>query len=232
MTELLTTFGGAFANAGAWALPAALAWGMLSVFLSPCHLSSIPLVVAYMNGGGEPPATRRATTLSASFALGTLGSIAAVGAVTLGLGRIAGDVGRLGSYLLAAVFLAMGLNLLGVLPLPTWSTPDASAHRGARGALVLGLVFGAALGPCSFAFMAPLLGLAFASGHDRAGHGAALVALYAFGHAAAIVIAGTSAQGVQRWLSWKSGGRASGVLRGTAGTAVILGGLYFLATAP
>src|SRR5512140_536666 len=111
MTALLTAFGRVFADAGAWALPAALAWGALSVFLSPCHLSSVPLVVAYMNGDRDLPTTRRAAVLSASFALGTVGSIAAVGAVTVLAGRMAGDVGRTGSYLLALVFLAMGLNL-------------------------------------------------------------------------------------------------------------------------
>ncbi len=232
MTEILSTFGRVFADAGAWAIPAALVWGALSVFLSPCHLSSIPLIVAYMNGDGDLPATRRGAALSASFALGTVGSIAAVGAVTVLAGRIAGDVGRTGSYLLAVVFFAMGLNLIGVLPLPSWPGPTTSTRRGVRGALVLGLVFGAALGPCTFAFMAPLLGVAFTAGHHSAGYGATLVALYALGHAGAIVVAGTSAQLAQRWLSWKAGARATGLLRRVAGSAVLAGGLYFLYTAP
>ncbi len=232
MTELLTTFGRLFADVGVWAAPAALVWGAMSVFLSPCHLSSIPLVVAYMNGDGELPTARRAATLSATFALGTVGSIAAVGVATVVAGRMAGDVGRIGSYLLAFVFLALGLNLLGVLPLPSWSGPTTSRHRGVRGAFVLGLVFGTALGPCTFAFMAPLLGVAFTTGHEHAAYGAILVALYAVGHAAAIVIAGSSAQLAQRWLSSKGGVRATGLLRAVAGTAVLAGGLYFLYTAP
>lgn len=232
MTEVLATFGRVFAGASAWALPAALVWGALSVALSPCHLSSIPLLVAYMSGHAEPPPTRQAVSLSAAFAVGTIASIAAIGGVTVAAGRIMGDVGRTGSLLLAGVFFLVGLNLLGVLPLPTFSLPGSSRRRGMRGALLLGVVFGAALGPCTFAFMAPLLGIAFASGHDRAGYGAALVALYALGHAAAIVLAGISAQAVQRWLSWRVGARARGVLRGAAGAAVLAGGLYFLSTAP
>jgi cytochrome c-type biogenesis protein len=55
MGEILTAFGNAFAASAALALPAAFLWGVLSVVLSPCHLSSIPLVVAYMNGGTEYP---------------------------------------------------------------------------------------------------------------------------------------------------------------------------------
>lgn len=232
MVELLSAFGRAFEASAALALPAAFLWGVLSVVLSPCHLSSIPLVVAYMSGGDELLTGRRAVVLSASFALGILGSIAGVGAVTVAAGRMAGDVGPWITYALAAVFFAVGLNLLGILPLPTWSAlPDGARRKGPVGALLLGLVFGAALGPCTFAFMAPLLGLAFRAGATQAAYGALLVALYGLGHAAAIVAAGASAQGVQRWLSWKAGARAAALVRGGAGLAVIAAGLYFLSTA-
>lgn len=232
MIELLTAFGHAFEASAALALPAAFGWGVLSVLLSPCHLSSIPLVVAYMSGGEAPATGRRAVVLSGSFALGISGSIAALGGLTVAAGRMAGDVGPLASYALAAVFFGVGLNLLGLLPLPGWSAlPSGGGRRGVRGALLLGVVFGAALGPCTFAFLAPLLGLAFRAGAGQAAYGALLVALYGLGHAVAIVAAGTSAQGVQRWLSWKAGARAAVLLRGGAGLAVLAGGAYFLYTA-
>lgn len=231
MVELLTAFGRAFEGSAPIALAAAFAWGVLSVALSPCHLSSIPLVVAYMSGGDELPGGRRVVLLSGSFALGILASIAAVGGVTVAAGRMAGDVGRGGTWLLAGVFFAVGLNLLGLLPLPTWSAPrGGERRRGAAGALVLGALFGAALGPCTFAFLAPLLGLAFRAGAERALHGVLLVGLFGLGHALAIVAAGSSVQGVQRWLAWKGGARAVAVLRAFAGLAVIAGGLYFLYT--
>ena len=184
MGAILTAFENAFAAPAALALPAAFPWGVLSVVLSPCHLSSIPLVVAYMNGGTELPTGRRALLISASFATGILGSIAAIGVLTAAAGRMAGDVGRWGRFGLAAVFFAVGLNLLGILPLPTLSTlPAGTRRRGPRGALVLGLVFGAALGPCTFAFMAPLLGLAWKNGERAARllRGAAGVAVLAVG---------------------------------------------------
>jgi len=224
-------FGRAFEASAALALPAAFLWGALSVILSPCHLASIPLVVAYMSGADEPPDGRRAVLLSGSFALGILASIAAIGAATVAAGRMAGDVGPWVTYALAAVFFAVGLNLLGLLPLPSWSAlPSGSGRKGATGALLLGLVFGAALGPCTFAFMAPLLGLAFRAGAGQAAYGVLLVALYGLGHAAAIVIAGASTQNVQRWLSWKAGARAAVFVKGGAGLAVIAAGLYFLST--
>ncbi len=233
MAELLATFGEAFDAAGGVALPAAFAWGILSVALSPCHLSSIPLVVAYMSGGEELPAGRRALWLSSAFAAGILASIALVGAATAAAGRMLGDVGRAGNWLVAVVFFAVALNLLGVLPLPTLaSAPAGTDRRGATGALLLGLAFGVALGPCTFAFMAPLLAIAVrASGAGGAAFGVLLVALYGLGHAAAIVLAGSSIQSVNRWLAWKRGAHAVRLVKAAAGVAVMLGGTYFVWTA-
>ena len=76
MGEVLTTFGNAFSASLLLAAPAAVAWGVLSVMLSPCHLSSVPLVVAYMGGGAEMPTGRRALAISSAFAIGSLASIA------------------------------------------------------------------------------------------------------------------------------------------------------------
>jgi cytochrome c-type biogenesis protein len=233
VVELLTWFGEAFAASGALALAAAFTWGVLSVVLSPCHLSSVPLVVAYMSGGAELPSARRALGLSSAFAAGILASVAAIGAATAAAGRMLGDVGRAGTWGVALVFFAVGLNLLGVLPLPSFgAAPANSRRRGIPGALLLGLVFGVALGPCTFAFMAPLLGIAFhASGTGAFAWGVLLVAVYGIGHAATIAVAGTSIHSVNRWLGWKAGARAVVRVKAVAGIAVMLGGVYFAWTA-
>jgi cytochrome c-type biogenesis protein len=226
---LLTAFGNAFSASLLVAAPAALAWGVLSVVLSPCHLSSVPLVVAYMAGGTELPTGRRALAISSAFAAGILASIAVIGAITAAAGRMMGDVGRAGTWALAAVFVVFGLNLLGVLPLPSFGArPAATRRRGAVGALALGVVFGAALGPCTFAFLAPLLGLVLHAGEAGAAAGVLLVGLFGLGHAAAIAFAGASFQPVQRWLGWKAGARAVGILRAGAGVAVLCGGAYLV----
>lgn len=232
MTSLLTAFGEAFAGSPLLALVAAFAWGVLSVVLSPCHLTSIPLVVAYVNGSGEPPPFGRALRLSSLFAVGTLVSIAGIGLLTALAGRVAGDVGPWGTWLVAAVFLLMGLNLLGVVPLPAGlSGPQSSSRKGPGGALVLGLVFGLALGPCTFGFMGPLLGLAFRSGTSQSALGGWLVLLFGLGHAGLIAVAGASMGLVQRLLRWNNQERGAKWLKHGSGVAVILGGLYFLWTA-
>ena len=232
MTSLLTAFGDAFTGAPLLALLASFAWGVLSVVLSPCHLTSIPLVVAYVSGDGAPPPFRRAFGLSSLFALGTLVSIGVIGLLTALAGRVAGDVGALGNWLVAGVFIVMGLHLLGVVPLPAGlSGPSGSSRKGPGGALMLGLLFGVALGPCTFAFMGPLLGLAFRAGSTKSGLGLWMIALYGLGHAGVIALAGASTGLVQRLLNWNGRERGALWLKHGSGVAVILGGLYFLWTA-
>ena len=229
MGELLSAFGLAFAGSAPLAMAAALAWGVLSVLLSPCHLASIPLVVGYMGSGREFPSGRKALWISSAFAVGILASIAAIGVATALAGRMLGDVGRAGNYLLAAIFVLVGLNLAGLLPLPaSFSAPAAARGKGAAGALVLGLVFGVALGPCSFAFMAPLLALAFRYGATATAYGAVLLALYGLGHAATIALAGASAGLVQKYLRWTDRCGAARRLRQGAGALVAAAGVYFL----
>lgn len=148
------------------ALTAAFAWGVLSIVLSPCHLASIPLIVGFLQGG-RAVSPRRAAGLSTLFAVGILLSIALIGAATAAAGRMLGDLGPWGNYAVAVVFFFFGLHLLGVLPLPDlWQPAPDQARRGPFGAFLFGLVFGIALGPCTFGFMAPVLGVTFGRASD------------------------------------------------------------------
>jgi cytochrome c-type biogenesis protein len=92
-------------------------------------------------------------------------------------------------------------------------------------------LFGVALGPCSFAFMAPLLALTFRYGATATAYGALLLALYGIGHAATIAVAGASAPLVQRYLRWTERSGAAARFRQCAGALVIAAGVYFLWTA-
>lgn len=232
MAELLQLLGRALDTSPGLAVAAAVVWGALSVLLSPCHLAGVPLVVAYMGGAAELPGFRRALAIASVFAAANLVSIAAVGALTAAAGRMLGDVGPAGDYALAAVFVLVGLDLLGVLPGPRWGVPSAAAaRRGLAGALALGLVFGAAVGPCTFAFLAPVLGVGLKAGARHPGHAAALVALFGVGHAAVLAVAGASGGAVQRYVRWAAGARGPVVVRGAAGVLVVAAGVYFLFTA-
>ncbi|MFH1142997.1 MAG: cytochrome c biogenesis protein CcdA [Candidatus Eisenbacteria bacterium] len=215
--------GSAFVAAGA-----AFAWGVLSIVLSPCHLASIPLIVAFI-GEQEGRSTRRAFAIALVFAAGILLTIAAIGGVTAALGRMLGDIGRYGNYAIALIFLLLGLHFLGVFPLP-WSGagPGTSRRKGLWAALVLGLIFGVGVGPCTFAYMAPMLGVTFKVAAKNLGWGMLLLLLYGLGHCAVIVAAGTSAQSVQRYLNWTERSRGAARLRQACGVLVILAGIYLV----
>jgi cytochrome c-type biogenesis protein len=213
------------------ALAAAFTWGVLSIVLSPCHLASIPLIVGFLQGGG-PVTPRGAAGLSTLFASGILGSIALVGAVTAAAGRMLGDLGPWGNYAVAAVFFVFGLHLLDVLPIPDgWRPAPNQPRRGALGALLFGLVFGVALGPCTFGFMAPVLGVTFGMAKTAPIFAFGVLVLFGLGHCAVIGIAGFSSTWVQCWLSWQNNTPGAKWLRRACGVLVLAAGAWLAVTA-
>ena len=232
MQELFTSLSHAVEGAPALALGAAVVWGVLSIVLSPCHLASLPLIVGFISGQGQMT-TRRACGIATCFAVGILLTIAALGLLTHALGRMLGDVGRYGNYFVALIFFVVGLHLVGVLPMP-WSGPGQVGlkRKGLLAAFILGLVFGIALGPCTFAYMAPMLAVTFKLSTTAPLYGAALLLAYGVGHCAVIVAAGTFTEVVQRFLNWNEHSRALAVLKITCGVLVMLGGLWLVYTAP
>jgi cytochrome c-type biogenesis protein len=207
------------------AIGAAFLWGVCSVVLSPCHVASVPLAIGYVNGKGKT-LPKAALLLSLSFALGILFTIAVVGGVTAAFGRMLGDVGAL-KYVVAAIVAAVGLWLVGVIRLPALGMKSSARlqGRGAVGAFALGLLFGLALGPCSFGFMMPLLAVAFRNAATHPLATAGLIGAYALGHTAVIVAAGTFANLVQRWLDWNERSSGTKIVRIVCGVLVILAGV-------
>ncbi|MCE9615872.1 MAG: cytochrome c biogenesis protein CcdA [Lentisphaerae bacterium] len=231
MDQLFTALSRAVEGSAGLALSAAFVWGVLSILLSPCHLASIPLIVGFIDQQGRIT-TRRAFAISLLFAVGILITIAVIGAITAAAGRMLGDVGRWGNYAVAAIFFVVGLYLLDAIRLPM---PDAAQpgmkRRGMLAAFVLGLVFGVALGPCSFAYMAPMLGVTFRLAATNLPYGLLLLVLYGVGHCAVIVLAGTFTEVVQHYLNWHEQSKGAVALKRVCGVLVLLGGLYLVYTA-
>ena len=228
MEHLFTTLSHAVEGAPLVALSAAAVWGVLSIVLSPCHLASLPLIVGFISGQGAVT-PRRAAALATLFAAGILATIALIGVLTAAAGRMLGDLGPWGNLLVALIFFAVGLHLLGVLP-ALWSAPGQVGlrRRGLWAALLLGLVFGLALGPCTFAFMAPVLAVAFKAAGTAPVYGASLLLAYGLGHCAVIVLAGTFMERVQRFLDWREGARALRVVKAVCGFLVMAGGAWLV----
>lgn len=217
-------------SGAAWlALTASFLWGILSILLSPCHLSSIPLIVGFINGQGIVT-KRRAFILAGFFSVGILITIVVIGLITGAMGRILGDVGKTGNYIVALIFFIIGLHLIEVIHLPFFGVSNQSTlkKKGALAAFVIGLIFGVALGPCTFAFMAPVLGIAFSVASTRPIFAASIVLFYAIGHCSVIVLAGTFTSIVQKYLNWNERSRGAVILKKGCGVLVILGGIYLI----
>ena len=74
-------------------------WGMISVVFSPCHLASIPLIVAYVGGQQQILKPKEAGYYSAAFTSGLFITIALIGIICALLGRMLGEVGNYCRYL-------------------------------------------------------------------------------------------------------------------------------------
>ena len=210
------------------ALLASFAWGILSILLSPCHLSSIPLLVGYITRQGKV-SIGRTFRISLLFAVGILITIAFVGIITASLGRLMGDVGTIGTYIVAGLFFIIGLYLLDIIKLPLdVGSVSPVKQKGLFAALILGLLFGIALGPCTFAFMAPILGVVFTMSSENIIGASLLLLFFGLGHCSVIVGAGTLTNKVQDYLNWSENAAAVSWIKKVCGILVIIGGLYLI----
>jgi len=214
------------------ALIGSFLWGILSILLSPCHLSSIPLLIAYIGGQGKIK-IKKAFLLSLMFSIGILVTIGIIGLITGLLGKMLGNIGIMGNIftvIIALIFFLVGLNFLGIIPSPDFlknGQPDIKG-KGIIPAFLLGLVFGVVLGPCTFGFMAPVLGIVLSSAGKNLFFSIAILLLYAVGHCLVIVLAGTFTEVVQKYLNWNEKSNIAVVVKKIFGVVIIIIGIYLL----
>lgn len=202
-------------------------WGIVSVMLSPCHLASIPLMVAYVGGQHELLKPRQAVGYSIMFSIGLFISIALVGIICALLGRMMGDVGPYWQILVGLILIWVALGMLGVEACSISSGPLQRLNlKGIWGALFLGLAYGILSGSCTFGFIAPIL--AIITVQQKIFTGILLIILFAVGHCIPIVIAGSSTAAVRGVLESGFWTGAGIWFRKGAGVLIILLGLYFI----
>ncbi|MEO0098969.1 MAG: cytochrome c biogenesis protein CcdA [candidate division WOR-3 bacterium] len=232
MKGIFVWLSGAIQSTPVFAYFASFLWGLLSILLSPCHLASIPLIVGFISGQ-EKLSTRRAFFLSLLFALGILITISTIGLITGMIGRVLGDIGPYGNYLVAIIFFLVGLYLLEIIPLPFFQNINHPnfKKKGLLASLILGLTFGLALGPCTFAYMAPMLAITLSITTTKFLYGLSLLITYGIGHCSIIILAGTFTEVIQHYLNWDAQSKGSALIKKICGILVILGGIYLIWTA-
>jgi len=203
-------------------------WGMISVLLSPCHLASIPLVVAYVGGQEQLVQGRQAVKYALLFSVGLFLTIVGVGVICALLGRMFGDVGPYWTMAVGLILIWVAVDMLGLAKcsLPGGGLMARFKLRGAWGAFVLGLAYGILSGSCTFGFIAPILAIITVQGQVLTG--VLLILLFALGHCLPIAVAGSSTATARRLLASSSFGRASAWFRKGAGLLIAGLGIYFL----
>ena len=202
-------------------------WGMISVVFSPCHLASIPLIVAYVGGQQQVLKPKEAAYYSAAFTSGLFITIALIGIICALLGRMLGDVGNYWQILVGLVLVWVALGMFGV---EKCSMSGTLLYRlnlsGLFGAFALGLAYGVLSGSCTFGFIAPIL--AIITIQQKVATGVLFILLFAIGHCIPIVVAGSSTAAVKRVLENSRWQGAGNWFRKGAGAVIIMLAVYFI----
>jgi len=197
--------------------------GGLITSISPCILSMVPLLVGYIGGYSEG-SKARGFKLSFSFIVGMSLTFAIMGFVAAYFGRVFGQVGTYWYYILAAVALVMGLQLLGVL---TFNLPGLKKiplqKTGVGGSLLMGLLFGLVASPCATPVLAVII--TYAALQAEPLYGSILLFVYGLGHGIPLLAAGTFT-GMAKNLPKFS--KYTQYISYFSGLVMVLAGLYLL----
>ena len=223
---LLSITGWLLAGPGV-ALPGAFLWGMVSVLLSPCHLASIPLLIAYVAGQKMIPAPRQAARYAVLFAGGLFLTIMMIGLVCAAAGRMLGDVGPWWQVAVGVLLLWVAWTLFR--PAQCSATGHVLSRfqiQGATGALILGLAYGFLSGVCTFGFIAPILGLITLQ--KEIVTGIAMLGLFGLGHCLPLILCGIFSARTMELLHSHAGQRMAAIIRKLASVVIACLGVYFI----
>ncbi|MDX9954885.1 MAG: cytochrome c biogenesis protein CcdA [Anaerolineae bacterium] len=202
--------------------------GGIVTSIGPCNVAMIPLVIGYVGGGREQLTRGRAFVLSLTFALGLALTFMGLGLFAALVGGLFGGATRVWYYVVAAVCLLIGVQILAGFELPelpfVGRLRERITLRGIPGALSLGLVSGLVASQCATPVLAAILTYVMAQ-EGAIIYGAALLFVYALGRGVPVVLAGTftgvlkQMQSFSRWMH---------VVEKASGVIIIGVGLYFL----
>ena len=210
-----------------WLAVVAVFVGGVTTTSNPCVLAMIPLLMSVVAGNRETTTLRRSLVFSLFFVLGLSITFTVLGLISGLMGRMFGNVGSFWKYAVAAVCFVMGLQLLGVFKLELRLPQLFNVRKEGRlGAFLLGLLFGVVSTPCAVPILAVLL--AFVAQKGNVLYGGLLLFVYALGHSALVLLAGTSMGAAKKLIESKGLRKANLVLQKAAGVVIIGVGIYLL----
>lgn len=173
-----------------WLAPVLALLAGIQTSVTPCSLSSVPLVVAYVGGTGRKD-PKTAFRYSLAFALGMAITFTALGATASLLGKLLNfGTSRWWYLILGALMILMALQTWGIITIiPATYAQSKNTRRGYPGAILMGVLGGLFSSPCATPVLIALLAVVARSGKPV--WGIFLLLLYSIGHSVLVVVAGT-----------------------------------------
>ena len=187
--------------------------------ISPCSLSSLPLVIAYVSQTTTD--TKKGFLYSLLFALGTAITFSLLGLIAISLGKVMRGAGSWWYILLGILMVLLALQSWNVISVvPSANLLQKNQRRGYLGALIAGFLMGLFSSPCATPMLISLL--AFITLSESTFYSMLLIFFFSLGHGVLSVIAGTSSTFIRRIRNTRISRYASYII----GTLILILGLY------
>ncbi|MDJ8932945.1 cytochrome c biogenesis CcdA family protein [Clostridium perfringens] len=199
--------------------------GVVASF-SPCTLSSIPLLIGYVQGS-EVKDNKKAFKCSLIFSIGLGITFTVIGLLTALIGKAFLGAGKFWYIILAFIMIGSGLQVLDVINLfgdKKEACKITKRREGILDVFFLGILSGILESPCATPIMAAIIAFIAASGNLVIGM--IMLLMYSLGHSVLIILAGTSFGLVEKIAYSENGKKIGRVLKNILGTIIILVGLY------
>lgn len=179
-----------------WFVPILAFLAGILTSLTPCSLTSLPMIISYVSGT-KSRERRRAFFLSLLFALGMAVVYTTLGMFASFLGSLLHELGIWWYLLLGAVMVLMALQMFEIINIiPESLSHPRSRRKGYTGAFAAGMLGGLFASHCALPVLVVLLAIAAEDGTMV--RGALLLLLFALGHSIFVIIAGTWASALER----------------------------------
>ena len=207
-----------------WLAPLLVLLAGVITSITPCSLSSVPLIIGYVGGIGEKN-TKKAFAYSVVFSLGTAVTFVTLGIIATSAGKLMGTSSPVWYMILGILMALMALQTWEIYNfIPSINLLSKSKKRGFAGAFIAGILGGIFSSPCSTPVLIALL--AIIAREENLLWGILLMLLYSIGHSALVIVSGTSVGFVQKISGSEKYNKAATILKIVMGTAILLIGLY------
>ena len=212
-------------NQNFWLAPILVLLAGIVTSLTPCSLSSIPLIIGYV--GGRTENTKKGFKLSVVFAVGGAISFTILGIIASIAGNLIGRSSSIWYIILGILMLLMALQTWELIEIiPSTYLVSKNKKKGYVGALIAGILSGIFSSPCATPVLIVIL--AVVAGNGNILWGILLLLIYSVGHGTLAIVAGTSIGFVKKIVSNNKFGIWSKVIKIITGILILIIGLYML----